>query len=140
MLDAGDVPPSSAKLVRPPPRDPASRNPGSWPAMNCLRGLVESGSDKGVLLAKQTQQLLELLQNGTENGRPVAVSGGRLTIDAPELKAPPRKLDVSSELSDARVWWEAESSVEISAVCLERESRQGLCQGLRASDLTGACV
>ena len=35
-------------------------------------------------------QLLEVLEHGTEAGKPVAVSGARLQIDAPQIVPPPR--------------------------------------------------
>ena len=44
---------------------------------------------------KLLPQLLEVLERGTEGGRPVELAGATLSIEAPELLPPPRTLQVS---------------------------------------------
>ena len=49
-------------------------------------------------------QLLEVLEHGTEAGKPVAVSGARLQIDPPQITAPPRTLQVGPTSLDSLNW------------------------------------
>jgi len=68
-----------------------------------LREMINTGSipPNG---AKLVPLLLELLEKGTERGEPVAIAGASLTIDAPEIQAPPRRLEVGAAAMDNINW------------------------------------
>ena len=51
--------------------------------------MLDDGS-LDVSSANIVSQLLEVLEHGTERGKPVAASGARLQIDAPQIVPPPR--------------------------------------------------
>jgi hypothetical protein len=73
--------------------------------MRSLRSLLD-GQERGQApppASKLLQHLLELLERGTEGGQPVQLSGATLTIDAPEMTAPPRTLEVSHLFHAARL-------------------------------------
>lgn len=53
---------------------------------------------------KLVREMLEVLQDGTERGKPVAVSGARLSINAPEIAAQPRRLEVAPTSLDSLNW------------------------------------
>jgi len=57
--------------------------------MNKCHDMLDDGS-LDVSSANIVSQLLEVLEHGTERGKPVAASGARLQIDAPQIVPPPR--------------------------------------------------
>jgi len=71
--------------------------------MRMLRDMISTGSipPNG---AKLVPLLLELMEKGTEKGNPVAIAGASLTIDAPEIQAPPRRLEVGAAAMDSINW------------------------------------
>merc|ERR1712216_572103 len=71
--------------------------------MNKCHDMLDDGS-LYVSSANIVSQLLEVLEHGTERGKPVAASGPRLQIDAPQIVPPPRRLEVGPTSLDSLNW------------------------------------